>query len=137
MAFDYNAIRDEVAIPLIREFGQPVTLYRTEDTTTYTRHYDPTIMEYYWEDDLGNRYDEEPSETQVEYEGMCIAKSFDLKVIDGTLIQADDLLLIAVEIPRPREGDIFLVNGIEYQHVQNMPSSPAGIDIVQKVQVRV
>ena len=137
MAFDYGNIRDTVALPLIKEFGQPIVVYRTEDTVTYTRVYNPVTMKYYWVDDIGTQYDTEPTETQVEYEGFGIVKTYDTEAVDGTLIRADDILLISTGIPQPQMGDIFLVNGKEYQFVNNQTVAPGGVDIVYKTQVRV
>lgn len=135
MAF-YEDMRDDVAVPLITEFGQPLILYRTEDTVTYTRNYDPVTMSYYWEDGEGTRFDTEPTETQVEYSGYCITSTFSAEQIDGTNIKSDDLLLMSIGIPRPQLGDILRVDGVDYQYVRNNPVSPGGVDILQKTQVR-
>lgn len=136
MAYDYARIRDDVAAPLLQEFGITFTLSRIENTTVYTKHYDPTTMSHYWTDTDSNRYDTMPDPVQIEYTGYCIMQKYQIEQIDGTLVQADDLRLIATGIPQPKEGDIFSVNGIDYQYVRVDPVAPAGLAVVYKIQVR-
>jgi hypothetical protein len=136
MAFDYERIRDEVAIPLIEEYGAAIVLSRIEDTDTYTRHYDPLTLSTYWTDSEDTRYDTKPEAVQIDYEGHGIIQNFKIEQIDGTLVQADDLRLIAIDIPQPQEGDIFTVNGIEYQYVRTDPVAPGGTTVVYNIQVR-
>lgn len=138
MAYDYINLRDTVALPLIKEYGVPITLYRTEDTAVWVQSYDPVLMRHKWtnQDTLEVVY-EQPEPTQVEYVGYAVKTKFKQELVDGSRIQQDDILLIAVDIPEPKDGDVFLVSGTEYNHVHTMPVEPGPTAVVYKIQVRV
>jgi len=138
MAYDYARLRDEVAQPLIENYGTALLLHRIEDTTEYVKHYDPVTMTYYWEEvSTGDRIDTEPLPVQQTYTGSCVIQRYRTDQIDGVIVQADDLRLVAAGIPKPQEGDVYTVAGVDYQFVRVDAVSPGAVDLIYKIQVRV
>jgi hypothetical protein len=138
MAYDYANLRDTVALPLIQNYGVPITLFRIEDTAVWVKSYDPVEMRYQWtnQDTLDVVY-EEPEPTQVTYNGYAVKTKFEMELVDGTRIKQEDIKLIAIGIPEPKDGDIFTVSGVEYKHVSTMAVEPGPTAVIYKVQVRV
>lgn len=141
--YDYSAIEDNVARPLIVRFGTTVTVTRTEDTTVYEKEYDPITFSYYWIDKVtGQRFDSQPGSTTKTYNGLCVLTAFTEEEIDNTNILSGDKKLLAIDIPEPKQGDLFtLINKdgstTTYKYINNKPVAPHNIAVVHRVQVRV
>lgn len=140
--FDYVQMRDQVVTPLLRQFGAEILMHRIEDTDMYERRYDPVTMSNYWfNTETEERYDEKPEAVQRTYTAIGVIQSFDIKDIDGTMVQQDDLMLTLIgdptPIPKPKAGDIFEAGGVEYKFLRLRRTAPANIDVVYRVQVRV
>jgi hypothetical protein len=132
----YTDIRDDVAIPLVEEYGQSITVKRYVDGD-WERKFSTSELKYYWEDSEGTIVWTDPSGEPVEYSGYGVVTFFSEDQIDGTNIQQSDRLIIAVSISEPQIGDVFVIGSTEYKYVNHKTVSPGGTDILYKVQVRI
>ena len=131
----YEGLRDETAIPLIREYGKPVTLLRALDKDDLDCEYDPnTGTEVCTDPDTGEVVD--PGEHE-EHDGYAVEDSYSAGLIDGSAIRVGDLRLLCVKIPKPRQGeDRLRVGDREYEIVNVNPVSPGEVEIMYEVQAR-
>lgn len=138
MAYDYDSLRDETVIPLILNYGLPITLTKRGSTATYEKRYDPATKSFIWVDvETDEVFTQEPAETVVAYQGLAVRTKYRDEAIDGTLVKRGDVRLLAVNIPLPQLGDTIQVGDTVYNVVQTDPVAPGPTVVLYKVQVRV
>jgi len=134
----YTDLRDDTVIPLIIEFGQDIKVTRYTDTSVWVKTYKPLIGGYVWiNQDTSEESVTAPEPTKNEYTGKVVVTNYEDKLIDNTFIKRGDKRLLTITIPSPQTGDIFTVNGINYNYVSHDTVSPASEDVLYKIQVRV
>jgi hypothetical protein len=137
MAYDYVALSDNVARPLIENYGTPITVIRTEDISNYVKKYDPVLGSYYWiHTPSQTRYDEQPEATKQEFSGYAVITRYKNDEIDGTNVQRDDRRLLCIGIPEPKVTDIFQIDNEQFYHIFTEPVAPGNAAVVYKIQVR-
>ena len=131
----YEALRDDTAVPLIREYGKPITLVREPDKSELDCEYDPTTGKEVCKDpDTGEVVD--PGEKQ-EFAGSAVEDSYNASLIDGSAIRIGDRRLLCVDIPRPKQGtDTLTVGERSYAVINVNPLSPGEVEIFYEVQAR-
>lgn len=138
MAYDYASLRDNVVYPLIVNYGTPIVLLRKANTATLVKKYDPALKAFYWVNtETDERFDVEPGEYSMEYNGFAVITKYRNEEVDGTVIKRGDIRLLAIGIPLPVLGDIITVAGQTYNYVHCDPVSPGAVDVVYKIQVRI
>ena len=116
---EFYAVLATVAANLIKAKGQVVTFSRSTGGT-----FDPV---------LGGT----TGATTTTFTANAAAFDYANKEIDGTIVQAGDVRLIAETTATvPAVDDICTVNSIVYRVMNVSPVSPAGITVINKVQLR-
>lgn len=119
MAFDYAAIKVNVADKLIEKFGAPVTLTKTVGGGGYDENGDPVV----------------PSATTVTGDGVKL--DFKQDEIDGTNIVAGDArLLLGSASGAPVNGMTVPIGGVTWRVMQVWPLEPAGVNVMYTLQLR-
>lgn len=95
---------------------------------------------------VDGEYDPETGEagqTVVEYSGSGFRQVYDIKVVDGQLIQRDDVQIIVSpvqlsgeDMPAPVHGDAITFDGTKYGVESVAPWNFAGLDLGFVVQAR-
>ena len=137
MSYDYIALQDTVARPLIQRFGIPVTLIRSTDTTVYTKQYDPLTKGFIWVDGQGNSFNEEPVSTVSRTTGLAVRTRYREQDIDNTVIKFGDIRILAIDIPKPITGDRIEVQGSEYNVVRSQAVAPGPTEVIYEVHLRI
>lgn len=138
MAYDYGRLRDSVVTPILREYGTQIKLSRTENTVTFEKKYDPVTLSYYWFiPSTGERFNTQPESTKRDYYGQGVLSNYRDEEIDGTNIKREDMKLIILGIPTPKQGDLFEVGNKVYKYEHHKTVSPAVEPVVYMVQVRI
>jgi len=140
--YDYQNIKDNIALPLLLRFGTDVVVTRVEDTTIYEKEYDPITFIYYWVDKVtGQRFDTQPTSTTKTYNGQCVLTQYTDEERRNTNILETDRKLLAMGIPDPKPGDTYTLTSpsgvsVTYKYVNNSPVAPSNDPIVHRIQVR-
>lgn len=132
---DYESLRDNTALPLIKKNGREITLTRPGSSSGWAKKFNPVTGTYYWEDADGNSTDTDPA-TDVHITGYAIGTKLDYKLLAESLIQSTDSAMIVAGLPALAPGDRIVDGGLEYRVVFNQPVKPAEIVLVQKVVMR-
>ncbi|MGH8034023.1 MAG: hypothetical protein ACREO9_02270 [Lysobacterales bacterium] len=118
-AFDYAALRDAVAQPLIKDFGSAGTLYLPGPVT-------------------GPDYDPQPGADVTQYVNV-VQTVFSKEDQAGGTVQKDDVaFLVSTEdvTVDPSMADRISVAGTEYQVVVVAPLRPGSVTMLWKVHAR-
>lgn len=138
MAYDYDSLRQDVALPLIQRFGLPISLIRKDSTAVFEKQYDPLTKSFVWVNvQTGEIFTEEHSEVILTYNGFAVRTRYRDEAIDGTLVKRGDVRLLVIDIPKPQLGDTIQVEDTVYSVVQADPIAPGATTVIYKVQVRV
>ena len=137
MAF-YEDLRDNTVIPLIEQFGQSVTLTRTQDASDWVKEFVPAEGRFRWRNTVTNdtQYDA-PTAVQVTVTGNGVITIFQSEAIDESNILSTDRLLLTYDLGVPLLGDIITVGGVDYNYINHNTVSPGGIDVLYRIQLRV
>ena len=134
----YEGLRDDTVIPLISQFGQTITRVRVQDTSTWVKEYVPSEGRYRWRNtESGAVQYTEPTGTSTTTTGQGVITSFEDSLIDGTLIQRGDKLLLSQNIGAPAANDVYTVSGVSYNYIRHETVSPGGVDVLYKIQLRI
>lgn len=134
----YNNLKDDTVTPLIKEYGQAVTLTRNGDGGDWVKEYLPAEGRYQWrntEDDT-TQYDP-PDDAETTITGVGVVTNFEEAVIDETLIKRGDKLLLTIDLGEPQINDKFTINSVTYDYINHETISPGGVDVLYKIQLRV
>jgi len=139
MAYDYNAIIVNTVIPQIRDKGVDTTLTRTElVTATWTKKFDNVTFVEYWENNTtGAIVYTEPTGGTATIVAKCVVTDFTEEERRDTSILVDDKKLLTIEMPEPKQGDRYTINGTTFQYVNHETIAPGGTVVLYKIQVRV
>lgn len=132
---DYVGLRDDLALPLIKENGRPVILTRPGSADGWTKRFDPAGGTWYWEDTVGTITANDPA-TDVETTGYAIGTKLDYKLLSESLIKSTDKALLIAGLPLLVPGDRITDCGIVFVVVMNQPVQPGDTILVQKVVAR-
>lgn len=113
----YENLRDKTAAPLIRKYGQPITL------TIPSGAFDPVT---------GKKAPAVPAT----YPGYAVEGEYTVTERTGTQVLEGDKRLYCVDIPEPAQGQTITVGRAVYKVVRVAPLSPGGVSILFDVQVR-
>lgn len=134
----YIQIRDDTVIPLIQEFGQTITRTRIVDAGTFTREFFPDEGRYGYRDSATNTVVyEAPAATISTMTGEGVITDFRDELVDDSHILQGDKLLLTINLGTPQVGDIFTVQGVDYNYVNHETVSPGGTDVLYRIQLRV
>lgn len=118
---NYADLRDKTVAPLLKAYGQPVTLRKV---TTGT--YDPITG-------LAS------TGVTVSYPGNVLVEDYSVRDIDGTVIQQGDkkvLLSLTNTTVTPTTADNLSIGGVTYS-IQNVNSlEPGGVSVLYTIQAR-
>lgn len=118
MTFDYDVMQD-LSVDLITEFGQDITLTRV---TTGT--FNPATGAV-------------TGDSETDSTIKALITDFSDFHIEGSAIQrGDKKVLIAGDITAPTVKDKLTISGTEYMIINVNTISPAGTDVLYKLQVR-
>lgn len=116
----YNNIKENTALPLIKEFGKTISLYKK----TSNSNFDPVTGSY-------------PDATYtLDSSGYCVQTELKIKDLQNTLIKQTDKRLLAIDINEPISGDRVIVDSIEYNVIWVDEVKPGSINILYKIYVR-
>jgi len=137
--FDYATLKTDTVIPLLTKFGATFSIKRTEDTSLWVKSYSPTLMQTIWTNqDTLEVVTTQPIATEITYSATGVLSDYEDSVIDGTIIKRNDKKLLTADISViPQINDIFVVNSIEYKYVDHVTISPANIDVLYTIQLRI
>lgn len=118
MAFDYSSFQS-IAISEIANKGQSLTLTRVT-----TGAFNPATSEI-------------TGDSTADETIKAVVTEFKEKQIDGSTVQrGDKLLLVSPDFDAPTLKDKITISGLEYSIINVDTVSPAGVDILYKIQVR-
>lgn len=119
-AFDYTRLKIQTVEPLLERFGK----------TTSGTLIKPGVPS-------GPPYNPVPG-VPVEYPVTVVQTEYQLKDIDGTLIQQGDrkFLVSTKNAPEPAKQDTLRVEGIVYQIINIKPLAPGPVTMMWTLQVR-
>jgi hypothetical protein len=139
MAFDYNRIVVNTVIPQIADKGKDVILIREFSVDgVWSKKYDPITYEPYWENsETGEISYTEPTGYTEIYTGKALMTNFEEEDFRDTSIQRGDVKLLSIELPAPRQGDVYTVNDIRYVYVNHEKLAPGDTTVLYKIQVRI
>ena len=134
----YTNVRDDTVIPLIREFGQTVTRTRDGSAGTIVKEFIPVEGRYQYRDTASGTITHTPPASSISTAtGNAVVTEFEDRLIDESLVKQGDKLLITIDLGLPQTGDIYTVQGIDYNYVTHETISPGGTDVLYKIQIRV
>jgi hypothetical protein len=139
MAYNYSLLVTSTVIPKIREYGVDVTLTRNISVgALWERKYDPVNLEIYWENlNTGATTTTEPVDMQQTYTSKCVVTDFTEEEKQNTSILMGDKKLLTIELPTPKQNDVYTVRGVDYKYVNHETIAPGDTDVLYKIQVRV
>ena len=101
---------------LIAKFGASFTGSRVGSSSTWTKKYDPVLMESYWENSVGDTVTTEPADTVFTYTGSVVIAEWSLKQKEGTTILEGDKKLVIASDELVMAGDtLTFTTGPSYQ----------------------
>ncbi len=110
----------QVAVDLLTEFGQAVSFLREVKGS-----YDPNSLQ-------------NPVVSTTTYSGFGVPTAYLLPEIDGTLVQADDIKLLAhIMTEVPLTSDQVNLGGINYRIQRVVKTVVNGEDVIYELQLRV
>lgn len=134
----YTELRDDVAIPLISQYGQTITRTRIADTSTWVKEYVPEEGRFRWRNTSSGAIQyTAPTGTTTTTSGNGIVTQFEDSQIDETLVLRGDKLLITQNLGPPEITDTFTISGVVYSYINHETISPGGVDVIYKIQIRV
>lgn len=115
----YTRIRDNVAAPAIRKYGQAATLVvRGEE------FFDSTTGEVLYTQSTDDA-------------GYALIEEYSIPQIDGTNIRIGDRKALCVDVAEPKPGvDKLKIGTIEYAIISVKPLAPGGVAVYYEVQIR-
>lgn len=136
--FNYTGIRDDVVIPKLTQFGNPVIMKRFQSTDEWLKKFDMVTSRVYWEKvSDGTIVYEDPTGTPTEYTSVGLLTNYTKKDIDGDVIKQGDVLLLTISLPSPIAGDTYTMNGVTWSYVDNKNIAPDNeTTVLQKIQLR-
>jgi len=120
----YESIRDNTAIPKVKQFGQPLQILRYENGVEWERPFNTETQQF------------EGESVQTPYDGYGLFTKFTLAEKETGHVQTSDKKILVVGVPKPETTDQLVIGGITYNVIMTEVVSPGGVDILFKVQVR-
>lgn len=115
---NYQKYKDK-AETKINQYGSPCKIIRKGDNEVYDEETDT-----YKGDD-------------IEIKGVALMRNYDLRDIDGTVIQMNDVEFLASFSEMPQTGDTIIFGSKSYTVVRAKPLNPNGLlDIFYTIQAR-
>lgn len=93
MAVNYAALASK-AQSLLQANGTSILIERVGSGGDWTKKYDSATQRVYWEDVDENIVYVEPGDAVTQTIGYAVMTSWPVRMIDGSLIKVDDVLLI-------------------------------------------
>ena len=133
--FDYSKTLTLVQ-KLLYKFGTTQTVTRSFSSSTWTRSYNPVTEVFTWTNtSTGATQTTEPSDVTETADGVLVRIGENL--LKNTLVKQSDSMLIIVDISEPQVGDLFTVNGKTYEYITHTSVSPANINVLYKIALRI
>jgi len=134
--FDYSKTY-KTSARLITKFGNNVKMTREADMSEWDRIYDPVKEVFHWTNKTsGITQIDEPEDIVFNADGVFV--NVDEALLSNSLVNRSDKMLLTVEIPAPRVGDIFEGhNGINYKYAAHEEINPAGKAVLYKIALRI
>ncbi len=135
---DYDAIKNNLVIPKIREFGKVVVLRRPGSNTAYTKGFDPVEGRYYWTLNAvpNTVVYVDPASTPVDVSGYGVEVKYEQNEIDGTTIKAGDRRFKVADLPSPTSADKLVVDGTILNIIATQPVQPGDVTLLWTLQCR-
>lgn len=129
--FDYAALDLGTVRPLIREFGQLVTLKTPGVDSTPNDDYDPVTG-------LPGTGGQVPPPVQVQVWGVNVGltRDFVARVGSENIVAGDQVFLLDASVPPMANTQLVTADGIVYSIVRVETLAPAGVAVMHEVQVR-
>lgn len=129
---NYTATAKKVA-KKIKKDGKPAIIVRPGDATGWTKKFDAKNAKWYWEDGSGTIVYIDPA-TDVEVPCSVLETKYEIKHIDGSLIQQGDRLFLCSE--HPALGETLRTDEVDLTVIQAVPLRPGEVTIYTEVQAR-
>ncbi len=129
---NYEAIAVKVAAKIQKE-GKAATIIRPGTEEGWTKKFNALTGTWYWENGSEEIVTEDPA-TATEIDCYVLEDRFEIRHIDGTLVEVNDRLFLCTE--QPVLGDTLEVGSDELTVVRVVPLQPGDTVIYSEVQAR-
>lgn len=138
MAIDYSALKSEIIIPKIEEYGKTVYIRRAGSATGYTKAFDKVQSRYYWyltSDPTQITYTD-PASSYTNIEGHAIEAKYEQSEIDGVTVLANDRRFKIADISGITSSDKLVVDSMILNIITVSPTQPGTITLLYVLQCR-
>lgn len=135
---DYTAIKNNLVIPKIREFGKVVVLRRPGSNSGYTKGFDPVEGRHYWTliAPPNTVVYTDPASSPVDVSGYGVEVKYEQNEIDGTTIKAGDRRFKVADLPLPTTSDKLVVDSVILNIISTQPVQPGAVTLLWTLQCR-
>jgi hypothetical protein len=135
---NYTALRDNLVLVKIEEYGKAVSLRRAGTTTGWTKSYESTTGRYKWTEvaDPTHSVYADPASVPYDVAGHAIETRYENKEIDGTTIKAGDRRFKTADLPTPTTSDKLVVGSQVLTVINVRTYAPGEVTLLWELQCR-